>query len=158
MGINDSYGYAEQLQANASAHKGSGLKGDALLGMGVVGFTHWRGNRRRKKMGLPQEPLSRSLRIGMGLGLGWVFWWVPFVVYMLLDVVFLHLHILSFGATVLLFAGAFILYKRHHAKKYAAYYAAKAQQPAKPVNLHAPGSSDWLAETGNRVRNNLSGH
>ena len=163
MSIRQSYGYTEQLQAHANAHRGTGLKADILTGASVVTVAHWLGNRRRKKVGLPQEPMSNVVGVPIAAGLGYVFWWLPFAIYMILDVAVFHLHWISFFLTVGLFVGGFMLWKKHRAKKYEAYNAAQdakawetAARKSETANDHAPGSSEWLAEAGQRMRRNLN--
>jgi hypothetical protein len=161
MSFNQSFDYVEQLQAQGqSAAKHGRFQGDVLLGAGVVGFSHWLGNRKRKKLGLPQEPMSNVIGVPMAIGLGYVFWWLPFLVYMVLATFVIHIHLLALIVTVGIFIFAWHQWKKHRARKYQAYYTAKAARAwpeavQKPANLHAPGSEEWLASAGERMRKNI---
>lgn len=156
MSFNQSYDYVTQLQEQGQQQARHGrINGDILTGATVIGLSHWLGNRRRQKMGLPQEPMSNVIGVPMAIGLGYVFWWVPFLIYMVLATYVIHIHLIAFLITVGIFVWAWRMWKRRQNKKYAAYYTARAAKPLPKPNDHAPASDEWLAETGARIRKNL---
>jgi Flp pilus assembly protein TadB len=157
MGIQGSYNYTDQLLSQGESHHDK-LTKDAFLGAAVISLAHWAGNRKRKKLGLPPEPMNQALGVGTAVAWGYVFWWVPFLIYMLLAIA-LGMHLLAFLLTAGIFIGAFILWKKHRNKRYAAYYTARAmRQTQQPANTHAAGSNEWVAQTAQRVRQNINGH
>jgi hypothetical protein len=156
--IDNSVNYVTGLQESGhQAAKHGALQGDFLLGTAVIGGTHWYKNRQRTKLGMPAQPMNKWAGAGIAYGLGWVFWWLPFLVYMLLEVFVFHSVILAVIGTGVLFIGAWVLYKRHRARKYAAYYAAKPMKITKAEDYNAPLSDEWLSSTGDRLRKNLHG-
>jgi apolipoprotein N-acyltransferase len=146
--IRNSMNYVQNMQASgAKAAQHGRHVGDALTVLVGAGLAHHLGNRNRKKQGLPPEPMNETVGMGMGFGLGWVFWWVPFAIYMILAVV-LGLHLVALVLTVAIFVGLWVLYKKHHAKKYAIYYATKRREP---VQAHAFGSDEWFTNAKKRM-------
>jgi hypothetical protein len=148
--VKQSMDYVSQPAVHKSHHSG-----DVLTVVGLVGLSHWWTNKKRKAMGLEPEPMNKYVGWGMGFGIGWIFWWVPFAVYIALDYALFHIHILAFLATVGVFIGAWKLYRHRYAKKYSKYYETKAVQLKVEPEPHAPASDEWLAQAGERMRKNV---
>lgn len=157
MGIQDSYDYANQLNEQAE-HVGGRGKGIAIDAIAGVGLAHWWGNHKRKKLGLAPQPMSNKLAVPMAFGLGWLLWWVPVGLMVVIAAAFHNLLIGALITAAIMYLG-WKMWKNYRIKKYAQYYKEQAPKVwanvGKEPNLHAPGSDEWLSTAGERMRKNV---